>query len=107
MSVRDTKQMPLNRHMSQHDIDALVEEEEQAEQGNFFTFDKKVTWTASDAMRLLNIDELHTRLLEYHNNVHARNIDVDESFLKMKREELEVYDLFIHYRCFTTLILLV
>ena len=34
----------------------------------------EVSWTNADHARLLSIDELHTRLLEYHNNVHARTI---------------------------------
>ena len=42
--------------------------------GSFFAKGDAVNWTTADLARLLSIDELHTRLLEYHNNVHARTI---------------------------------
>ncbi len=42
--------------------------------GSFFAKGDAINWTTSDLARLLSIDELHTRLLEYHNNVHARTI---------------------------------
>ena len=43
--------------------------------GNFFSIGTKINWTHADHSRLQSIDELHTRLLEYHNNVHARGIN--------------------------------
>ena len=46
----------------------------------FFGAGEAVNWTTADQARLLSIDELHTRLLEYHNNVHARNVIGDDVF---------------------------
>jgi len=43
--------------------------------GNFFSIGTRINWTHADHSRLQSIDELHTRLLEYHNNVHARGIN--------------------------------
>ena len=42
--------------------------------GSFFGPGEVINWTSADLARLMSIDELHTRLLEYHNNVHARTI---------------------------------
>jgi len=42
--------------------------------GSFFASGEAINWTSADLARLMSIDELHTRLLEYHNNVHARTI---------------------------------
>lgn len=47
-------------------------------QGNFFRTGKQVNWTENDRLRLRNIDDLHARMLEYHNNVHSREVDVDD-----------------------------
>lgn len=33
------------------------------------------TWTLADQRRLASIDALHTRMLEFHNNVHMRSVD--------------------------------
>jgi len=33
------------------------------------------TWTVADQRRLHSIDALHTRVLEYHNNVHVRSVE--------------------------------
>jgi hypothetical protein len=45
--------------------------------GNFFRAGKLVNWSDNDRMRLQNIDDLHARMLEYHNNVHSREVDLD------------------------------
>lgn len=47
-------------------------------QGNFFRTGKQVNWTENDRLRLRNIDDLHARMLEYHNNVHSREVDLDD-----------------------------
>ena len=36
-------------------------------------------WTSDDKERLKNVDRLHTRLLEYHNNVHSRSRAQDDA----------------------------
>lgn len=56
--------------------DALTIDEQST--GNFFRTGKQVNWTENDRLRLRNIDELHARMLEYHNNVHSREVDVDD-----------------------------
>ena len=30
-------------------------------------------WTISDELRLIKLDKLHSRVLEYHNNVHQKD----------------------------------
>lgn len=43
---------------------------------SFFAMDGiSATWTVADQRRLTSIDALHTRLLEYHNNVHVRSVE--------------------------------
>jgi Mg2+ and Co2+ transporter CorA len=52
------------------DLDAAADDQNR---DGFFALNY-VDWTNADHARLLSIDDLHTRLLEYHNNVHARAI---------------------------------
>jgi hypothetical protein len=50
----------------------LQAEKKQGERDPLFDSDYVYTWTAIDQARLLSIDGLQTRTLEYHNNVHQR-----------------------------------
>jgi Mg2+ and Co2+ transporter CorA len=44
-----------------------------------------VVWTKSDQLRLQNIDELLSRMMEHHNNVHTRALWVNDSLFKSSR----------------------
>lgn len=52
---------------------------------------KSATWTLADERRLQSIDALHTRLLEFHNNVHVRCID---EFLEQQMIEISLQTLY-------------
>lgn len=57
---------------------------------NFIVVDKSnnLTWTKRDQVRLQNVDELFTRMLEHHNNVHTRTMTVNtnDNFIKSSRK---------------------
>ena len=62
------------RSAADRESDVFSEMSEDDVNQNFFhNIGREVLWTDEDRMTLQSIDELHTRLLEYHNNVHARS----------------------------------
>ena len=70
----DTKE---SRSVRESDVFSEISDEDNQ---NFFrNVGREVAWTEEDRERLKNVDELHTRLLEYHNNVHARTEEYLES----------------------------
>ena len=70
----DTKE---SRSVRESDVFSEISDEDNQ---NFFrNVGREVVWTEEDRERLKNVDELHTRLLEYHNNVHARTEEYRES----------------------------
>ena len=58
---------------SVRESDVFSEMSDDSDQNFFRSAGHTVVWTDEDRERLNNVDELHTRLLEYHNNVHARS----------------------------------